>query len=264
MIPHPGRNSKSLIFAKSCISNDVEVNMQDSYHNHAMKKNDNKNILPSQQNKWDVNLQKLVNFTDKFKTFPNIHSCSDKLLLGWIKRQRCQYKCFVKGKKSTMTEKRVQKLNDIGFVWDYQEYLWQRRFNELLEFKFMNGDCSVPSNFPKNPQLATWVKCQRRQYQLFKQGQASDIARIRIEQLEKLGFQWSSREASYEKVPSVHRRSQHFNHVSCMKDKPSDDDGLNLCNGQDAIMPPKANADNMIRNREMWSEILSDLSDLSD
>jgi len=50
------------------------------------------------------------------------------------------------------------------------------------------------TNFTTNPQLATWVKCQRRQYKLFCQGRASNMTQERIVMLEEIGFEWALRE----------------------------------------------------------------------
>ena len=36
----------------------------------------------------------------------------------WVSTQRSQYKLFVDGEKSTMTQERVERLNSIGFVWN--------------------------------------------------------------------------------------------------------------------------------------------------
>lgn len=77
-------------------------------------------------------------------------------------------------------------------VWDQQDSLWHQRFNELLEFKAEYGNCLVPNAFPNNPQLGAWVKRQRRQYKLFRQGLHSTITLERIKKLEKLGFYWTS------------------------------------------------------------------------
>ena len=52
---------------------------------------------------------------------------------------------------------------------------------------------NVPSTFPENPQLATWVKCQRRQYKLLRDGKTSNMTMERIVQLEKIGFVWEVR-----------------------------------------------------------------------
>ena len=49
-----------------------------------------------------------------------------------------------------------------GFVWNSHQTVWEDRWHELLEYKKKHGNCVVPSNYKANPQLALWVKRQRR------------------------------------------------------------------------------------------------------
>ena len=59
---------------------------------------------------------------------------------------------------STMTDERVQLLENIGFIWDSHAAAWAEKLHELKDYARQRGDCNVPSTFPDNPQLATWVK----------------------------------------------------------------------------------------------------------
>lgn len=70
---------------------------------------------------------------------------------------------------------------------------WEENLNELREFRKANSHCNVPTGHPENPQLATWVKCQRRQYKLFMQGKPSNMTPDRILRLEEVGFEWALR-----------------------------------------------------------------------
>lgn len=69
-----------------------------------------------------------------------------------------------------MTDSRIHQLEDVDFVWDSHAASWQERLEELQAYVKENGDGRVPSNYSKNPPLATWVKCQRRQGKLFWNG----------------------------------------------------------------------------------------------
>lgn len=111
----------------------------------------------------------------------------------WVKRQRYQYKLWKSGQPSTMTQDRARVLESIGFVWDSQGACWEERLDELKRFKDEYGHCNVPSLSTEYPKLATWIKCQRRQYKLFQDGQPSNITAQRINELEKLGLQWEIR-----------------------------------------------------------------------
>ena len=117
-------------------------------------------------------------------------------LARWVKRQRYQYKVIKLDKGvSTLTEDRVQALERVGFVWDSHSAAWYSRLNDLEAYRQAHGHCNVPSNYPENPPLSTWVKCQRRQYKLFQLGNPCNMSLERIEALQKLGFDWISRRA---------------------------------------------------------------------
>jgi len=109
---------------------------------------------------------------------------------GWVKRQRYKYKLHKQGKKSSMTNERIKILESIGFVWDSYEEIWQTRIKQLTGYKKEFGHCAVPSSYTYNPQLAIWVKCQRRQYRRFTEGNRSSMTVKRIETLNKLKFEW--------------------------------------------------------------------------
>lgn len=52
----------------------------------------------------------------------------------------------------------------------FHEEKWSIRYRQLLEFHDEHGHAAVPHSYPKNQQLARWVKRQRRQYKLRKRG----------------------------------------------------------------------------------------------
>jgi hypothetical protein len=121
------------------------------------------------------------------------HTYQDNLSLArWVKRQRYQYKLKLEVKSSTMTDERILALEGIGFIWDSQGASWYERFDDLKTFLLLHKHCNVPSNHP-DKQLATWVKCQRRQYKLHNDSKPSNMTLRRIHELEDLGFEWELR-----------------------------------------------------------------------
>ena len=64
----------------------------------------------------------------------------------------------------------------------------------------------MPSNF-RDKKLATWVKCQRRQYKLYWDGKPSAMSPERILELEKVGFEWEIRST----VPRPPNTGHHIN-----------------------------------------------------
>jgi hypothetical protein len=149
---------------------------------------------PYQAEQWQEKFDELYSYYQKHghcsvpHTFP-----PNPALARWVKRQRYQYKLMTSGQQSTMTRERVKALEDIGFVWDSHGQAWEDRLRELRDYRQAHGDCNVPSNYPPNPQLATWVKCQRRQYKLYWEGSSSNMTLERISDLEKIGFEWELR-----------------------------------------------------------------------
>jgi hypothetical protein len=111
-------------------------------------------------------------------------------LARWAKRQRYQYKRYQCGKQSSMTNERVQALETLDFCWDAHKKTWSARYEQLRQFNMVHGHSNVPSNYAADKKLATWVKCQRRQYKLSSNGQHSNIFPGRIELLDKLDFVW--------------------------------------------------------------------------
>jgi hypothetical protein len=80
----------------------------------------------------------------------------------------------------------------------FHEEKWQMRYKELVYYKRSKGDCLVPHSYQSNPQLGRWVKRQRRQYKLLKDGAKSTMTPERIQLLEDLGFVWDSHEATFQ------------------------------------------------------------------
>jgi hypothetical protein len=143
---------------------------------------------------WSEKFEDLVEFR-KFYGHCHVphYYQSNAPLAQWVKRQRYQYKLKVDGTRSTLSDERVRLLNKIGFIWNSHDGVWEERWNELLLYKRTYGDCIVPSNYEKNPQLAVWVKRQRRQYKFYCEGKPTSMTKERIAKLEKLGFAWDCR-----------------------------------------------------------------------
>lgn len=152
---------------------------------------------PYQAGQWAEKFEELCLYKDKYGHCLVPHTYHENLALArWVKRQRYQYKLMMEKKSSTMTEDRVKALEEIGFVWDSQGAAWGERLGELQEFRNQFLHCNVPSNYNENPRLATWIKCQRRQYKLFMENKPSNMTTQRIQHLENLGFEWELRSYS--------------------------------------------------------------------
>ena len=95
-----------------------------------------------------------------------------------------------------MTEDRITKLNDIGFVWDASskcanqrdEKRWQEMFLRLKKYKEKNGDCLVPTKYSADPKLGNWVSNERRHFKLFSLKKPTSMTEDRKRKLEEVGF----------------------------------------------------------------------------
>ena len=147
-----------------------------------------------QAEQWQEKLDELVQYKATTGSCMIPHRFADNgPLARWVKRQRYQYKLMLDGERTTMTPDRAKVLSDIGFIWDSQTACWYERLEELKQFKGVHGHTNVPTNSSENPQLATWIKCQRRQFKLFMQGGDSHITAERIRDLEAIDFEWEVR-----------------------------------------------------------------------
>lgn len=100
----------------------------------------------------------------------------------------------VQRNKGVLSAERIAKLDAVGFLWgkdmrireDGMNEVWKNRFDELLEYKQMYGNCKVPGGWKENAQLGNWVHQQR---QAKKNGKLHS-ERIRL--LEEIGFVWET------------------------------------------------------------------------
>ena len=76
---------------------------------------------------------------------------------------------------------------------------WYERYQELTTFQNDFGHCCVPVHWPQNPQLAQWVKRQRSQYKMRKDGKYSNMSNERLQALQELNFVWDSHSALWDK-----------------------------------------------------------------
>jgi Helicase associated domain len=82
-----------------------------------------------------------------------------------------------------MSAERRKRLDAIGFVWDWREYLWENGIVALAKFKAREGHCRVPAlHIEEKFKLGQWVTGQRS-----KKDKMPAKGRRR---LNKIGFVW--------------------------------------------------------------------------
>lgn len=150
---------------------------------------------PFHERKWNEQLEELRDFKRKYGNCLVPHTFDENPHLArWVKRQRRQYKLMIEGNAaSTMTQERAEILTKEGFIWDSHEVVWMERYTQLVSFMSIHGHCRVPMQSGEFPQLSSWIKCQRRQYKLFKEGKPSSLSHERMRLLNTIGFTWEVR-----------------------------------------------------------------------
>ena len=97
-------------------------------------------------------------------------------------------KAYDERTKSSMTQRKIDSLNSIGFTWAKRkgDVSWNEKFRELQEYRRVHGNCKisfvfegrfslvwisrllllllgeVPTKYPANPALGRWVSTQVR------------------------------------------------------------------------------------------------------
>ena len=135
-------------------------------------------------------------------------------LAVWVAEQRKQYKLHIDGRPSSITQERIEMLDQVDFVWNAQEAAWDRHIADLKNFKNECGDCLVPIHHSKYPKLGLWVKEQRRHYNFLKRGKPSHMTFDRFDELDTLEFCWDTQDAIWgERLRELKDFKSKYGHV---------------------------------------------------
>jgi predicted helicase len=149
---------------------------------------------------WDIWYGKLIKYKEQFGDC-NVPSTwtENKPLARWVSHQRKYYRDGI------LSENRIKRLEDIGFVWELLESNWEEMFDELIEYKKNHGDCNVPQNYVVNDlKLGIWVSIQRINYRNGK------LSKAYIERLEDIGFELTSHRVEGDKKRQEERREKRW------------------------------------------------------
>ena len=148
---------------------------------------------------WEARFDELVAFKEKngHCDVPNSYA-QNKKLGSFVKKQREDYRKKMIGRKSPMSDTRIQKLEGIGFNWTIGKNKqsrgpcsWEQRLEELKAFKEQHGHCFVPRAYPENQALSYWVERQRQDYRNIEMGKPTKMVGDRFTILEQVGFHWN-------------------------------------------------------------------------
>lgn len=129
------------------------------------------------ENEWELNFNKMLEFKSKNGHCRVPVNYEDRLLYYWVHRQRT--------KRGKLPEDKQKRLNDIGFVWHWEEYIWDKNYNLLKQYYDKNGSIKeIPANSPLNE----WVRYIRK----VKKGRfIQKLTEEQIRLLKELNFDWA-------------------------------------------------------------------------
>jgi DNA-binding TFAR19-related protein (PDSD5 family) len=126
---------------------------------------------------WEEGFSKLLQFKEAegHCRVPGVFKLDAYKLGSWVIVQRT--------KKDSMPTERIQRLDDIGFVWDPFAEAWEKGFSKLLQFKEVHGHCRVPQGLKLDGfNLGAWVGNQRTY--------PDRLASEQLKRLDDIGFVW--------------------------------------------------------------------------
>lgn len=143
-------------------------------------------------------------------------SHSDRKLVSFVKLQRSQYRKLMNGESSSLTEERIQQLEELGFEWriERRQDPWDNNCEKLRVYRDEHDNCNVPSDF-EDQSLYQFVSRQRTQYRRLQNGELVPLSTSRIKKLEELGFVWNANDARwmerYNELAEFKRANGHCN-----------------------------------------------------
>ena len=119
----------------------------------------------SREESWENRYKQLQEFYAKHGHSNVPEHYPDNPSLGkWCNNQRTYYSRLCRGQMSSLTEERIQLLEDVGFVWHYRRYKFDVMLNRLSTFYREHGHIQIPTNEKQNEDLRYWITIQRYYY----------------------------------------------------------------------------------------------------
>jgi hypothetical protein len=131
------------------------------------------------EQKWEEGFKELSDYKKEKGDclVPGLYKTENKYSLGrWVSSQR--------QKKKILSQKQIQRLDQLGFIWDALKQRWEEGFKELSDYKKEKGDCLVPGLYKTENKysLGRWVLTQK--------ARERELTPEMVQRLNELGFVW--------------------------------------------------------------------------
>ena len=131
---------------------------------------------------WEEGFIHLVKYLDRVGhcLVPATHIEDEYKLGRWVQKQRT--------KKIQLTDHRLRRLNELGFIWNQLDYQWDRFFIALQKFCLREGNCTVNQRHIEDGlKLGLWISGQRQDFK------AKKLSLERFQKLQNLnGWTWDA------------------------------------------------------------------------
>jgi hypothetical protein len=130
----------------------------------------------------------------------NAHYKATLRLGYWVSYQRRE--------RTTRNAGQQLRLENIGFIWNVHEHVWDTMRTRLVAYKALHDNCNVPRTYQQDdPKLGKWVHMQR----TLQKSRSRQMNDDRKEELDGMGFIWNfcdhSWRANFERL--VAYKAQH-------------------------------------------------------
>ena len=142
-------------------------------------------------------------------------SREDHPALGrWVTRQRTN--------KASIPAERIQRLEDLGFIWDLKDSQWELKYQKLKKYVAREGHCKPPRGYKEDGvNLNVWVARQRKT--------VDQLLPERKQRLDELGMGWDVYNEQWES--GFHALKKYFKREGhCKLPRGYKEDGINLSN----------------------------------
>lgn len=132
---------------------------------------------------------------------PKSYVTGSGLTLGaWINTQRRVKSGNISG---NLTWEKIQKLNDIGMIWDVMDSSWQEVLEELKSYRNIYGNLDIKAKYvsPTGFRLGSWINNMR--FKVKKYGIEQALTDEQRKALEELGMIWDHNKQKWEEYYSA-------------------------------------------------------------
>jgi len=147
-------------------------------------------VVWDRRDKWDEQYANLRTFKDQHGHCLVPQHYTDRKLAVWVGYQRQELNLIKRnGSSKYLTPDRMERLNQLGFVWNVFDLRWNQMFDRLKKFRETNGHFHVSES-----DLLIWIKKQREQYVMYQDEKQRKCRKCKLtpeklQQLQSIGFE---------------------------------------------------------------------------